>query len=343
MNSPDYAIVIPAYQAADIIGTCVRALDAQSVPRERYEIIVVDDASTDDTTSMAREAGADRVLSCPHGGPATARNAGIEAAGGQIVLFTDADCEPSPDWLEHMTAPFADARVMGAKGAYWTRQRAIIARLTQLEFEIRYERMARLPHTDFVDGYAAAYRRSLLTECGGFDPTYPIPSAEDVDLSFRLARQGHRLVFVPEARVWHRHPISLMAYLTRKGLYGFWRALLYLRYPEKQRGDAHTDPALKIQLLLVALAGLLGLGTLAWWPLGVGAAGLLVAFWLTTLPFVRWAWSHDRAVALIWPLVMLLRVGVQGLGLSVGLIYHTVVTRRHKEASKKAEAASGDK
>lgn len=328
MNLPEYSVVIPAYQAADTIDNCVRALHTQTVSRERYEIIVVDDASTDETTSVAKEAGADRVLSCPHGGPAAARNAGIKAAKGELVLFTDADCEPSPGWVEQMTTPFADGRVMGAKGAYWTRQKEIVARLTQLEFEIRYERMARLTHTDFVDGYAAAYRRELLAESGGFDPTYPIPSAEDVDLSFRLARQGHRLVFVPTARVWHRHPVSLRVYLARKGLYGFWRALLYLRYPEKQGGDAHTDPSLKRQFLLVACAGLLGLGGLLCWPLAVGAAGSLVVFWLTTIPFVRWAWSRDRTVALVWPLVMLLRVLVQGTGLAAGLVYHKFITRR---------------
>ena len=60
---PEYSVVIPAYQAADTIDNCVRALHTQTVSRERYEIIVVDDASTDETTSVAKEAGADRVLS----------------------------------------------------------------------------------------------------------------------------------------------------------------------------------------------------------------------------------------------------------------------------------------
>lgn len=343
MNPPEYSVVVPAYQAADVIGICVRALHAQTVSRERYEIIVVDDGSTDETKAAAHEAGADQVLSRPHLGPAAARNAGIEASRGKIVLFTDADCEPSPEWIEHMTTPFTDPLVMGAKGAYWMRQRTLIARLTQLEFEIRYERMARLSHTDFVDGYAAAYRRDLLARAGGFDPTYPVPSAEDVDLSFRLARQGHRLVFVPQARVWHRHPVSLRDYLIRKGLYGFWRALLYLRYPDKQGGDAHTDPALKKQFVLVALASLAGLGGLAWWPLAIGAVALLVVFWLTTLPFVRWAWSRDRAVALVWPLVTFLRVLIQGAGLAVGLIYHRLVTRRRPTASEKAKTTPNDK
>jgi len=268
----------------------------------------------------AKEAGADRVLVISHGGPSAARNAGVEAARGEIVLFTDADCQPSPQWLERMVVPFADSRVMGTKGTYRTRQYSLMARLVQLEYEVRYERMAHLPRIDFVDTYAAAYRRNLLLESGGFDLAYPLPSAEDVDLSFRLARAGHWLVFVPEAWVYHRHPVSPWAYLARKGRYGFWRARLYLRYPEKTGGDVHTDPALKAQFVLVALAGLLVLGGLAWWPLALAGGGALLTFLATTLPFVRWAWSRHRAVALLCPVVALLRVAVQGAGLAVGLV-----------------------
>jgi len=330
MDRPEYSIIVPAYQAEDEVGDCVRALNRQTVPRGCYEIIVADDGSTDDTAAIAGEAGADRVLILAHQGPAAARNAGVDAAAGKIVLFTDSDCEPSPEWLERMVSPFSDPHVMGTKGTYQTRQRQLVARLVQLEFEIRYARMARMARIDFVDGYAAAYRRDLLLRYGGYDPTYPIPSAEDVDFSFRVARAGHWLVFVPEAWVWHHHPTSLSVYLARKGRYGLWRALLYLRYPEKAQGDAHTDPALKAQFVLVALAGLLGLGGLVWWPLALAAAGLLLVFLATTLPFVRWAWHQDRPVALAWPIVALLRVVVQGVGLAMGLVYHGLIARRRQ-------------
>jgi len=325
MQNPDFSVVVPAYQAAGIIAACVTALAQQTVSRDRYEVLVVDDGSTDGTAAAARAAGADLVLTIVHQGPAGARNAGIAAARGALVLFTDADCIPAPDWMEQLIAPFADSRVMGAKGTYRTRQHAPIARLVQREFEIRYERMARLPQIDFVDTYAAAYRRALLLQSGGFDTVFP--SAEDVELSFRLARAGNRLVFVPEAWVWHHHPTGLRAYLIRKGQYGFWRSLLYLQQPEKIGGDAHTDPLLKVQFLLVALLGLTALGGLAWQPLWWGAAGLLLTFGVTTWPFIRWAWAKDRLVAVLWPPVTLLRVFVQGTGLAVGLFWHGVLAR----------------
>jgi len=319
MAQPEYSVIVPAYQAADVIGACVTALARQTLDRSRYEIIVVDDGASDRTSDVARESGADRVLRVPHGGPAAARNAGIEAAQGEAVLFTDADCEPAEDWIARMVAPLADPQIMGVKGTYRTRQSSLIARLVQLEFEIRYARMAELERIDFIDTYAAAYRRALLVEHGGFDIAFPIPSAEDVDLSFRLARAGHWLVFAPDAWVWHQHPATLERYLARKARFGYWRALLYVRYPDKISGDAHTDPALKSQFALVALLGLTASAGLFWPPAWIAVALLLAPFLGTTFSFVRWAWQRDRAVALIWPGVTLFRVAVQGLGLALGL------------------------
>lgn len=319
---PLYSVVVPAYQAMDVLRTCLEALIRQTLPRDSYEIIVVDDGSTDSTAAVARSAGVDCVVSITHGGPAMARNTGANHARGEIVLFTDADCAPAPDWLAQMVAPFADPLVQGVKGAYRTRQREAIARLVQLEYAIRYERMARLPAIDFIDTYSAAYRRTLLLSYGGFDVAYPIPSVEDVDFSFRVARDGHRLVFAPQAQVEHRHPASLRRYLARKGLYGYWRALLYMRYPDKIRGDAHTDPGLKVQFGLLALTLLAALGGLLWRPLFLLSAVLLLVFFATTGNFVRWAWPRDRTVALIWPGITLARVAVQGAGLAVGLLKH---------------------
>ena len=86
MRALEYSVIIPAYQAADIIGACVEALAQQTVARECYEIIVVNDGSSDGTGEAAHAAGADGVVDVPHGGPAAARNAGVEAARGEIVL-----------------------------------------------------------------------------------------------------------------------------------------------------------------------------------------------------------------------------------------------------------------
>ena len=147
-------------------------------------------------------------------------------------------------------------------------------------------------------------------------------------------------MFVPDAWVWHQHPTSLWTYLARKGRYGLWRALLYLRYPEKAQGDTHTDPMLKTQFVLVGCLGLLALAGLAWPMLWIGAGILLAAFVATTLPFSRWAWRRDRAVALVWPVVTFMRVAIQGVGLAVGLIYHRLTTHE-RPAMGEAQDARG--
>jgi hypothetical protein len=127
--------------------------------------------------------------------------------------------------------------------------------------------------------------------------------------------------------VWHIHPSSLLAYLKRKMRFGYWRALLYLRFPDKISGDAHTDPLLKRQFLIVALFILVGLAAIVWPPLWFGVLFMLLAFLMTTLPFVRWAWDRDRPVALAWPAVIFLRVVLQGMALGWGLV--SQIVRRH--------------
>ncbi len=102
---------------------------------------------------------------------------------------------------------------------------------------------------------------------------------------------------------------------------------MYLRYPGKIGGDAHIDPALKGQFALVGLGLALGAAALVWQPARIGILLCLAGFLSTTLPFVLWAWARDRAVALAWPGVTLLRVALQGAGLAVGLVVHRASRR----------------
>jgi cellulose synthase/poly-beta-1,6-N-acetylglucosamine synthase-like glycosyltransferase len=304
---PEYSVIVPAYQAADVVGACVEALTQQSVARPCYEILVVDDGSPDETAAVARAAGADRVLAIPHAGPAAARNAGIEAARGAILLFTDADCIPARDWLLQMTAPFEAPGVSGVKGAYRTEQGEVVARLAQCEFEERYDLLARGETIDFVDTYAAAFRRAALEEVGTFDVAFTQANNEDVDLSYRLAKAGHRLRFNRQAVVGHRHPASWWRYVQVKARRGYWRMLVYRMHPGKALQDSYTPQTLKLQVILALLAlGCVGLGLL--WPaLLWGALLALVGIGLSALPLVRVALRHDRAVAGWMPLFVLVR------------------------------------
>src|SRR5437867_843258 len=122
--NPAISVIVPAFNAARTIADCVRALQRQTVCSDQYEIIVVDDGSTDDTAQVAEVAGA-QVIRQQNQGPAAARNTGVAAARGELVLFTDADCVPSNDWVAQMVSPFRCCRADGVKGTYRTHQRQL--------------------------------------------------------------------------------------------------------------------------------------------------------------------------------------------------------------------------
>ncbi len=329
-QTPRYSVIVPAYNAEATLTDTLEALARQSIPREHYEIIVVDDGSTDRTAEIA-EAYADTVLRQENAGPAAARNAGVAIARGEIVLFTDADCAPIPEWIERMTAPFADPDVVGTKGAYLTRQRAPMARFVQQEYEDRYDRMARFKRIDFIDTYSAAYRRDVFLANGGFDTVFPVASVEDQEFSFRLAQKGYKMVFVPEARVYHRHNERLKDYIRRKFYIGYYKALLTRWLPERLLGDTHTPPVLKLQILIMALI-LLDLGAAVFWGWARWLLLLLVAaFYLSAVPFLLKIARRDPGILPHALVYLPARALALGLGFLVGQI---AFIRRHDPTRK---------
>jgi len=337
------SVVVPVYNGARYISSCLEALTYQTVPPDGYEIIVVDDGSTDDTPDIARRYPV-RCLTQPHLGAAAARNLGWRAARGSLILFTDADCRPAPDWIETMCAPFEDTRVSGVKGVYRTHQRALVARFVQLEYEEKYQRLAKQPTIDFVDTYSAAYRKSVLQAVGGFDTRFPNASVEDQELSFRLAKAGYRMVFQPLAIVYHEHASNVLTYARRKFRIGFWKALVHTRHPDKLVRDSHTPQSLKLQMILVTgVVITLGLVLATGWSsvvwLGIVECALLLA---SMLPFARRVASRDRSLLPIVPALLIVRAAALAGGLMCGIIAHlpTYLLRRRSAAPAESELRS---
>jgi glycosyltransferase involved in cell wall biosynthesis len=328
----DFSIIIPAYQAATALPRCLDALCHQSIDRSRYEIIVVDDGSTDNTADAAEQAlqnhSPAHVIRATHGGPARARNLGVQAAQSNLLLFTDADCEPVPDWIEQLSSVFTDPTISGAKGTYRTRQTSLIARFVQQEYQERYDRLQRLTPIDFVDTYAAAYRREVFIDEGGFDAVgLPTASVEDQEFSFRLAASGHRLVFVPEAVVYHQHNTSLRRYFRRKYNIGCWKIYVLRRHPAKALRDSHTPQIIKVQIALLAAALSITLAALLL-PIGPGVSiGLWAVFFLTMSPLLIKIAQRDPAVLLVAPLMIGVRTLALGLGMLNGLLRFHVFHR----------------
>lgn len=252
------SIIIPAHNASDTIRDCLTALQNQDFDHANFEIIVVDDGSTDDTASIARSFST-TVISQEPKGAATARNKGAANSRGALLLFTDADCSPDPKWVRAMILPFEDPTVIGVKGTYRSQQRAMTARFVQAEYEWKYERMKKCSTIDFIDTYSAGFSASAFRSVGGFDESFPGASVEDQELSFRLHACGFKMIFAPEAVVRHRHADRWMIYLRKKYRIGFWKLRVLKLHPEKAIRDSHTPQLLKIQLplSLLLVAGIL--------------------------------------------------------------------------------------
>jgi len=317
------SVIIPAYNAEKVITRCLTALEHQTIPQDEYEVIVVDDGSDDDTAELAKESGA-KVLKSGHVGPAAARNAGAELARADIIVFTDADCEPGPDFLERILEPFAAPVVSGARGVYRSQQESLVARFVQSEYEERYQRIARIDAAkgsiDALDTAYAAYRRDVFLQAGGFDTRYRNAAAEDHELSFRLSDQGHILRFVPDATVYHWHPQTLGAYAHRKFRIGFWRAFLTKQHPAQALSDAHTTQSLKLQIFLAAFLPITLFLMPFWTPARWIVLILLALFLLSTLPLLAIMARREKAALLIAIPLIFVRAYALGLGFFLGML-----------------------
>lgn len=273
------SVVIPAYNCAAHIERLLSSLRAQTYPRDRYEIILVDDGSSDETAALAERAltrwpdGAGRVLRKPNGGPASARNAGIRASTADVIAFIDADCVADEDWLERVVGALAgaDAGAAGAGGPLrnvappgW-----VSDYLDACQF---YRQRVRNGVVDYLLTANVAFRRDALARVGGFAER-PGVWAEDADLSFRLKQQGYALLLAPGGVVTHfGSPGSVRSLSRELYRYGFGAAVLSRTWRNGRTPTTelirHGGAALLAPALAWRLRRRVGLArAMSFWPL----------------------------------------------------------------------------
>ncbi len=321
------SVIIPAYNAEETIGQCLKALAGQSYPANLYEVIVVDDGSGDRTGSIVQN-HAVRYVRQENRGPAAARNKGVQEAKGEIILFTDSDCVPDINWIQEMIKPFDQPEVAAVKGAYLTRQKSIVARFAQLEFEERFEMLKKVSMIDMVDTYSAGFRRHIFLKMGGFDTSFPVANNEDTELSYRMSTLGYRMIFNPEAKVYHlNHPNTISRYARLKFWRGYWRMVVYKRFPDKMVKDTYTPQTLKLQVLFLYLS-LVALLLIAIWPhLALLLFFSIIVLIFLLLPFTAFAVKQDPVVGLISPFFLLIRAASLGAGIIWGVLSYSKKAR----------------
>jgi glycosyltransferase involved in cell wall biosynthesis len=220
-GSPEVSVVTATHNRAERLGLLIDALRRQSLPASRFEVIIVDDGSSDGTAALlereqARNGLALRSIAIETaGGPAAARNRGWQAASAPLVAFTDDDCVPTTDWLATMLA-VATADAAGD----------VIVQGRTLPRPEEMGDMSPFARTLLVTGPSPhfetcniAYPRALLERIGGFNERYPAPAGEDTDLGSRAIAADASLRFAPEALVHHavhvRGPLAAMGDVKR--------------------------------------------------------------------------------------------------------------------------------
>ena len=228
---PSVSVVVCAYNAGDTMRDCLASLQALTYPR--FDVIVVDDGSRDDTAAITASFPNARLISVPNGGLSAARNLGLAHATGEIVAYTDADVRVDPDWLTYLVQPFLTSTVAGSGGPNvvpaddpWVAQ--CVARAPGGPTHVLLDdRIA-----EHVPGCNMAFRRDALMSIDGFNPVY-LRAGDDVDVCWRLQAKGYTIGFAPSALVWHHHRATVKAYWQQQAGYGEGETWLDAHHPEK--------------------------------------------------------------------------------------------------------------
>lgn len=220
-----FSIIIPTYNRPKQIASCLESLTRLEYPRDRFEVIVVDDGSKTTLESVAAPFYNQinvKLLRQRNSGPATARNTGAKQAQGQFLAFTDDDCMPSPNWLEKLEARFAQTphcliggRTINAlpHNCYSTASQELI------DYVYKYYN-AKPPGACFFASNNIALPTELFLNVGGFDTAFPLAAAEDREFCDRWLQHGYQMLYAPEVQIAHAHHLTLRSFWRQHFFYG---------------------------------------------------------------------------------------------------------------------------
>ena len=208
MSEPEITVVIASLGRPDLLLDGFRGLAAQTLGRERFEIVLVDDCSPEPLDWVAERGRTEFGLMVHYArtkinrGPGPARNLGASLARAPVIAFTDSDCRPDPGWLATGLAAFSDSAIAMVSGPCLPKPGQPLRLTTHMHFI--YEEHPCFPTMNVF------YRRSVFEALGGFDvslstrdPLGRAVEATDADLGWRVIEAGYPRRFLPEAIIYH--------------------------------------------------------------------------------------------------------------------------------------------
>ena len=220
-----FSVIIPTYGRPAQLAKCLDALALQKYPADRFEVIIVDDGGgggLDAVVTPFRSRLSITLLEQEHAGVAAGRNRGAAIARGEVLVFTDDDCQPAPDWLSRLDERFAenvDCIVGGrtvnalADNFFSSASQLLISYL--FSYYNANHKEAR-----FLNGSNLAVPAEGFHRLGGFDRTFFLMGAEERELCDRWRHSGRRMIYAPEVLTYHFHALTFRSFLRQHFNYG---------------------------------------------------------------------------------------------------------------------------
>lgn len=199
MKNPLLSIIIPSHDSEKTIGLCVSSISGQSFPREMFEIIVVDDGSTDNTVQIAIEAGADQIIKTNPCSTGKARNLGVEKSKGVMIAFIDSDCQAKEGWLKTIINELKTSDVVTGPIENGNPHSNVAWAEYFIEFG-GYDKFKKKSYVRLFPGCNGALTREAFSKSGGYvDARF----SEDVMFGESLKQAGIKVLFDPRIRIEH--------------------------------------------------------------------------------------------------------------------------------------------
>jgi GT2 family glycosyltransferase len=261
---PFLSVIIPTHNRNAQVQTCLQSLALQIYPRDRFEVLVVDDGSAippREVVASFSKALDVTLLAEPHGGPSTARNAGAARARGEFLVFTDDDCAPTPEWLKNIAARLTSSPTCLVGGRTINAlTKNIYSETSQALIDVIYARFNHDPaNAQFLASNNMAMAAAQFHAVGGFDSSFLF--AEDRNFCDRWMRHGYRMAYAPEVVIHHRHNLTFRSLWRQHFNYG--RGAFLFHHTNKRLGTKFQfDSAFYLSIFRFPLTSEMGLRAL---------------------------------------------------------------------------------
>lgn len=313
---PLVTVVVTAYNAERTLRKCLGSIMNLEYPRDKLEIIVVDDGSTDNSPNIVKEYPVNYIQK-NHGGYPSAMNTGIKNAHGNVNVIIDSDIIVAKDWLIKVLEEFTDSEV-GIVGGYiaTVKTKSFWSRLAGYELEDRYHKI-KSKYVNYLSTTCTAYRKEIFNDVGFFDEKLRRDS--DEDFTHRAFKARWKIVLRKDAVCFHEWKSSFWSYFKQQLNEARYALTIFRKSPDLLRGKQVHPPSLYIPLILtfsLFLSPLYFLLNYAWLTL-VFLIGLFVFHIPSAIRIIR---KQRDWVMVSFPIVINFRYIAWILGLAIGVI-----------------------